>query len=114
MRRVRGVIFDMDGTLTEEHAIDFKAMYDRIGIVKRGDDIISQVKEDLDDEAQRKAFEIIVEEEMLGCDRMTVKKDLDHCISFLSSRKIKMAISTRNCREGNFYRLLKIANLFLN
>lgn len=32
-----GVIFDMDGTLTEEHAIDFKAMYDRIGLVKRGD-----------------------------------------------------------------------------
>lgn len=32
-----GVIFDMDGTLTEEHSIDFKAMYDRIGLVKRGD-----------------------------------------------------------------------------
>lgn len=98
--KVTGVIFDMDGTLTEEHAIDFKAMYNRIGIKKRGDDIITQVKEDLHEEEHQRAFDIIVDEEMLGCERMKVKEDLHDCISFLTERDIKMAISTRNCREG--------------
>jgi hypothetical protein len=98
--RTTGVIFDMDGTLTEENAIDFQAMYDRIGLVKRGDDIITQVKEDLDGERQQRAFDIIVEEELFGCDRMIIKDDLEHCINFLSDNNIKMAISTRNCRQG--------------
>jgi hypothetical protein len=31
---------------------------------------------------------------------MKVKEDLHDCISFLTERDIKMAISTRNCREG--------------
>lgn len=95
-----GVIFDMDGTLTHEDAIDFQAMYDRIGFEKRGDDIISQVKEDIHPEFQAQAFDIIREEEMLGCNRMILKPDLNHCIEFLKQRDIRMAISTRNCREG--------------
>ena len=98
--KTTGVIFDMDGTLTEEHAIDFKAMYDRIGIVKRGDDIITQVKEDVPPDLQERAFDIIRDEEMLGCERMMIKDDFYDCINFLADRKIRMAISTRNCREG--------------
>jgi len=97
---VSGVIFDMDGTLTEEHAINFKAMYDRIGITKRGSDIITQVKEDLDGALQQRAFDIIVDEEMRGCERMVIKDDLNHCIDFLSDNDIKMAISTRNCGKA--------------
>jgi hypothetical protein len=31
---VVGVIFDMDGTLTEPGAIDFKAIYTRIGVTR--------------------------------------------------------------------------------
>jgi len=38
-------------------------------------DIINQV-EGLDPERRRRAYEIIVEEEMKGCDRMLLRKDL--------------------------------------
>ena len=37
---------------------------------------------------------------MFGSERMTIKSDFEHCIGYLTSREIKMAISTRNCREG--------------
>jgi hypothetical protein len=37
---VVGVIFDMDGTLTEPGAINFAAMYERIGLTKGKGDII--------------------------------------------------------------------------
>lgn len=93
---VVGVIFDMDGTLTEPGAIDFKAMYDRNGL-KRGDgDIISQIQKINDASKVAKALAIIEDEEARGCDRMQLRSDAATVVSRLQEKKIHLAISTRN------------------
>ena len=98
--KTTGVIFDMDGTLTEENAIDFQAMYDRIGLVKRGDNILAQVLEDVPLDMRQRAYDIIQDEEMLACERMKIKSDFNYCIQSLEKKNIRMAISTMNCRKG--------------
>jgi pyridoxine kinase len=98
---VVGVIFDMDGTLTEPGAIDFDAMYSRIGIQRRrGMDILTQVREEVHPDRHEEAHQIIVDEEMKGCDNMVVKSDLQMTIEFLQQNRIRGAISTRNCGEA--------------
>lgn len=96
-----GIIFDMDGTLTEPGAIDFKAMYDRIGFVKRkGVDILTQISEDLHEDKHEAAHAIIVDEEMKGCDAMQLQPDLGDLLACLKERRIRSAISTRNCAKA--------------
>lgn len=98
--RVRGVIFDMDGTLTEPGAIDFKAMYSRCGMVSKGSDILSQIAVDFadDPEGHDRALRIIEEEEMKGCERMVLRSDLHDVIAKLCSKSVRLAVSTRNCQ----------------
>jgi phosphoglycolate phosphatase-like HAD superfamily hydrolase len=98
---VVGVIFDMDGTLTEPGAIDFDAMYERIGIQRRqGTDILTQIRTELHPDQHEEAHRIIVDEEMKGCDKMVVMSDLQTTIKFLQRNRIRGAISTRNCGEA--------------
>ena len=78
--RLRGVVFDMDGTLTVP-AIDFAAMYravlgdDEYRRIKAenpsGIDILHQI-EDWSPEKQRKAYETIAEYERQGLDRLEI------------------------------------------
>jgi pyridoxine kinase len=99
--KVSGVIFDMDGTLTEPGAINFDAMYERIGINKRKDiDILRQIDEELHCDLHAGAHAIIVDEELKGCDAMQLKPDLKDMVQFFTERKIRIAISTRNCAEA--------------
>ena len=95
---VEGVIFDMDGTLTEAGAIDFQAMYDRIGLSKRnGVDILTQIQQDLSEDKHELAHAIIIDEEIKGCESTVVQSDLNHTISFFRKHRVRTAISTRNC-----------------
>lgn len=95
---VVGVIFDMDGTLTEPGAINFDAMYQRIGMPRRvGVDILTQVREDIHPDKHEEAHQIIIDEEMKGCDNMVLMADLQDTIDFLLRNRIRGAISTRNC-----------------
>ena len=95
---VNGVIFDMDGTLTMPGAINFKAMYERIGLTGHGD-ILSQI-ENFSEVDKVAAHRIIVEEEMAGCRKMELRGDLLNCLQALQSRGVKLAVSTRNCAEA--------------
>ena len=65
---IRGIIFDMDGTLTVPNH-DFKLMYERVGCVTS--DILSEI-ETWDLERQKKANAIIHEMEMVALEGMTV------------------------------------------
>ncbi|KAK0340543.1 hypothetical protein LTR94_030085, partial [Friedmanniomyces endolithicus] len=76
-----GVIFDMDGTLTEPHAIDFQAMYDRIGLTRTKDsDILTLVNALPSEEEKARAMEIIYGEEMKGIERQVLRKNMRHVI----------------------------------
>ena len=109
--RLRGIIFDMDGTLTEPGAIDFSSMYSRIGIKKKkGIDILTQIVEDLPADKHEGAHAIIIDEEMKGCDRMQLRSDFEDLIEFIKVHKIRASISTRNCYNA-FLSFLKISNL---
>lgn len=98
---VAGIIFDMDGTLTEAGAIDFNAMYTRTGLCRSPTTDIVELINSMDSSDDRKrAFEIIVEEEMKGCERMKVRSDFHTVITAIQKAKISTAISTRNCEEA--------------
>jgi len=97
---VLGVIFDMDGTLTEPGAIDFDAMYRRCKFSRVNGDILTQINALPDPDMQSSAHEIIIDEELKGCQRMVLRPDLLDTLRKLSQNRLRTAISTRNCRRA--------------
>ncbi len=107
---IRGIIFDMDGTLTEPHAIDFKAMYTRNGLIRKpGDDILTLIMQ-LPEPQRSAALKVIHEEEMLGCERMKIRPSMHNFLHAASKSNIRLALSTRNC-DMAFQHFLQLANL---
>eukprot|EP00607_Mallomonas_marina_P001582 CAMPEP_0182430696 /NCGR_PEP_ID=MMETSP1167-20130531/42659_1 /TAXON_ID=2988 /ORGANISM="Mallomonas Sp, Strain CCMP3275" /LENGTH=502 /DNA_ID=CAMNT_0024616087 /DNA_START=97 /DNA_END=1605 /DNA_ORIENTATION=+ len=96
---VVGVIFDMDGTLTEAGAIDFNAIFSRIGLQRDDGDVLSQIAK-LPLEKQAAAHEIVLEEEMKGCERMLIREDTISVLTTLKNKRIRTAVATRNCKPA--------------
>lgn len=97
---LRGVIFDMDGTLTVP-AIDFAEMRRRLGVLEG--DILATVK-CWPEERQREAFRIIEEIEARARDRLEIQPGARELIAFLDSRRIPKGIITRNtARPARFF-----------
>ncbi|KAI9078827.1 hypothetical protein K1719_039285 [Acacia pycnantha] len=104
--RLRGVVFDMDGTLTVP-AIDFAAMYravlgdDEYRRVKKenpsGIDILHLI-EDWDPEKQRLAYETIANYERQGLDRLQIMPGAADLCGFLDSKKLRRGLITRNVK----------------
>lgn len=107
-----GVIFDLDGTLTEAGAIDFKAMYNRIGLNYGNGDIVSQVEAMSCEDQRQNAYDIIEEEEIKALEKVLLRSDTRDCISILNQNKIKIAIATRNCHHAinHFFSLIELNN----
>ena len=97
---VTGVIFDMDGTLTEPGAIDFAAMYTRNGLRRQDGDMLAQIARIEDPARRQAAMDVIIDEEMLGCERMRLRPGLAALLSEIKAARIRVAISTRNCRKA--------------
>jgi len=91
---LKGIIFDMDGTLTLPNAIDFKKMRSRIG-VEDGQDVLKFIKT-LSPRNRAQAIQIIEDEEMKGLERTQLQEGLVDLLSCLISKDIKLAILTRN------------------
>ncbi|RYG41169.1 HAD family hydrolase, partial [archaeon] len=92
--RLRGIVFDMDGTLTNAGAIDFGRMRARCG-VPPGEDIIAFVERQ--SEARRlELARIIVEEEEEGLRRMSFRHGASDTLRLLTARQLHRAILTRN------------------
>nr|XP_009618463.1 haloacid dehalogenase-like hydrolase domain-containing protein At2g33255 [Nicotiana tomentosiformis] len=95
--RLKGVIFDMDGTLTVP-VIDFQAMYkavlghDEYLAVKSknpsGIDILHHI-ENWSPDKQRRAYEIITDFEKQGQDRLQIMPGATELCSFLDSKNIR-------------------------
>lgn len=94
-----GVIFDMDGTLTEAGAIDFPAMHARSGLPRGTKDILTAIRS-LPSEQQGEALRIVHEEEMLGCERAVLRQHFHRLLSLLDKHKLRAALSTRNCPQA--------------
>lgn len=93
---LRGVVFDMDGTLTKPN-LDFGEMYRRCG-VDPVHDILEKVAEMPTGERERK-LAIIEEMEEEGRQTLELMPGSTELISWLDSHGIPMAIVTRNTRS---------------
>jgi len=107
---VSGVIFDMDGTLTLPGAINFDNMYKRNGLTREGGDLIGQIQAMPDEEQRERAFAVLIDEEMLGCERMTLSPKVVELLAALKRNRIRCALSTRNCLAA-FHHFEKLAGL---
>lgn len=106
--RLRGVVFDMDGTLTVP-VIDFHAMYNTVLGEKEhkamrannpsGIDILHQI-ETWSPNRQQKAYQIIADFERQGLERLQIMPGATELCGFLDSKKIRRGLITRNVREA--------------
>lgn len=88
----------MDGTLTMPGAIDFGRMYDRLGIDRTRGDIILQVQAMATEKEREEAYAIILEEELVGIERMQLRPGLAELLDILYRHRVRVAIATRNCQ----------------
>lgn len=93
-RTAHGVVFDLDGTLTLPHAIDFKRMRERCGI-PQGEDIIHWVNSQPEPERSR-LHAIVEEEEEAGLARMALMPGALQLLDWLAERRVPRAVLTRN------------------
>ncbi|XAR48905.1 N-acylneuraminate-9-phosphatase [Bertholletia excelsa] len=106
--RLRGVVFDMDGTLTVP-VIDFPAMYrsvlgeeEYLAVKSKnpsGIDILNHI-ECWSPEKRRRAYEIIADFERQGLDRLQIMPGASELCDFLDRRKIRRGLITRNVKAA--------------
>ncbi|GAV84776.1 HAD_2 domain-containing protein [Cephalotus follicularis] len=106
--RLRGVVFDMDGTLIVP-AIDFAAMYKAVlgedeylrirAENPSGIDILHHI-ENWSSDKQHKAYEIIADFERQGLDRLQIMPGAAELCGFLNSKKIRRGLITRNVNDA--------------
>ena len=108
---LKGVIFDMDGTLPRPGQLDFAKIRERLGLSKT-DDIVHSIMALPED--QRSTAEKIVE--ALEVEAMDNAELMEGCVEVLKdlhSQGYKLGISTRNCLKA-VEEFLKIAGLEQN
>ncbi|KAL6194664.1 hypothetical protein ACLB2K_035745 [Fragaria x ananassa] len=106
--RLRGVVFDMDGTLTVP-VIDFAAMYRAVLGEKEyiriraenpsGIDILHHI-EGWSNDRQQKAYETIADFERRGLDRLQIMPGAAELCDFLDSKNIRRGLITRNVKSA--------------
>ncbi|KAL2923063.1 hypothetical protein RDABS01_014554 [Bienertia sinuspersici] len=105
---IRGVVFDMDGTLTVP-VIDFPAMYKAVlgdqqylsikSQYPSGIDILHLI-ETWDPLQQQKAYEIIADFERQGLDHLQIMPGATQLCGFLDSKNIRKGLITRNVKTS--------------
>ncbi|KAL8491138.1 hypothetical protein ACS0TY_022971 [Phlomoides rotata] len=106
--KLRGVVFDMDGTLTVP-VIDFPAMYravlgeeDYLKIKSEnpsGIDILHHI-ETWSSDRQKRAYEIIADFEKQGSDRLQIMPGASELYAFLESKNVRRGLITRNVKDA--------------
>mmetsp|Transcript_44275 Transcript_44275/g.88870 ORF Transcript_44275/g.88870 Transcript_44275/m.88870 type:complete len:257 (+) Transcript_44275:3-773(+) len=96
---LRGVVFDLDGTLTKEGSLDFDEMYRRAGKPPAEKNILAWV-ETLPLDEKAKAEKAIREVEREGYQRQELTTNCKAMLEQLRKRPLKLAILTRNSDEG--------------
>ncbi|KAL1561659.1 haloacid dehalogenase-like hydrolase domain-containing protein [Salvia divinorum] len=106
--RLRGVVFDMDGTLTVP-VIDFPAMYRAVlgeqeylrikSESPSGIDILHHIETWRPDK-QKRAYEIIADFEKQGSDKLQIMPGASELCEFLNSKNIRRGLITRNLKDA--------------
>lgn len=96
--KVLGVIFDLDGTLTEPGALDFQRMRSELGLLDRSVDIVTHVNSIEDAEEQARCWKIIEDIEVDALVTQKVRPDMHVLLETLRKHRcLRLALSTRNC-----------------
>jgi hydrogenase expression/formation protein HypE len=96
---VYGVLFDFDGTLTRPGALDFTAIRRAMGC-PAGRPILEYLAA-LDDEAERRRAEVILDEHELAAARRSEPNDgAEDVVRALAERGLRLGILTRNSRAS--------------
>nr|XP_034577853.1 haloacid dehalogenase-like hydrolase domain-containing protein At2g33255 isoform X1 [Setaria viridis] len=108
-RPLRGVVFDMDGTLTVP-VIDFQAMYREVlggdaayaaaRAAGGGSVDILHCIEGWAPDKQRHAYEVIARFEKEGLDRLQIMPGASELCGFLDSKRIRRGLITRNVKDA--------------
>mmetsp|Transcript_29475 Transcript_29475/g.82332 ORF Transcript_29475/g.82332 Transcript_29475/m.82332 type:complete len:260 (-) Transcript_29475:101-880(-) len=93
---LRGVVFDLDGTLTVPN-LDFAEMYRRCGVDRRLD-ILREIAA-MPPHRAREATAVVDEMEAEGRRTLQLINGAVACAQWLASRRIPMALVTRNTQE---------------
>lgn len=101
MSSVRGVMLDLDGTLTAPHAIDFDRMRRRIGMPVGQGSVLHWIEAQANDSAERaEQLAVVEEEERLGLERMRLNAGFGELVDALKTMRAPTAIATRNGPEA--------------
>lgn len=95
---IRGVAFDMDGTLTRP-VLNFRELREKIGISSRAKPIFEQILE-MQGPAQERALAILESEEMKAAENSSPNPGLSELLDFLDQGSIRKGIYTRNSRQA--------------
>jgi len=92
---VRGVLFDLDGTLTRP-ALDFDAMRREIGV----EGLLLEALRKLDAEGQRRALDVIARHERLAAENSELNDGARQLLALLAKANCRTALVTRNSRDS--------------
>jgi HAD superfamily hydrolase (TIGR01509 family) len=97
MGRIRGVIFDLDGTITKPY-LDFKRIKREIGMPE--DEPILEHLEKISEQERKKAEEILERHELEAAKNSELNPGVEKLLSFISKLGLKTGIITRNCHSS--------------
>jgi HAD superfamily hydrolase (TIGR01509 family) len=95
---LKGVIFDLDGTLADTK-LDFEAMRRDLGFPREAP-ILEEISRLASDEDRRRSFEILDRHEIQGANIAVPMPGADLLVKAIAARGLKMAIFTRNSRKA--------------
>lgn len=98
-RHIEGVLFDFDGTLTAQGALDFAEIRRAVGCPD-GVSILSYIEEIEDTNARKAAEEILNEFERAAADRTKPHDGAEDLIARLIDNGLCVGILTRNSRDS--------------
>jgi len=94
MTTLRGVIFDLDGTLVDS-GLDFGVICREIGIPRTP---LLETIADWPEDRRQQAMDILNRHEIDGAEEATVFPGVIEFLDYLKARDVRIGVLTRNCR----------------
>lgn len=102
---IRGLIFDLDGTLVDS-ALDFDAMRREMGLPDKQP--ILEALAELPEPRRSECWAILRQHEREGAERATLMPGVAELMAALEHRGIRRAVFTRNGREATLHTLRRL------